>query len=121
MSQRKIVSDTKRGRVSTKYRRRFRLHYRYDDFQQKCFNKYRIDNDLDVGTKTTKLLDGILSEWFEMKTIEEFGREDPDLLIQIRKQKERTLLIDALYDNCSFREIEALRRACEDVLSLKYK
>ncbi len=120
MSQRKIVSDTKRGRISTKYRKNNSVFFRYGDFIKQCLEKYRIDHDLDP-TKTPKLIEGIIREWFELRTIQEFCDEDPDLAIQIRKQKEKQLLIDILYDNCDMREIEALRRACEDILSLKYK
>lgn len=120
MSQRESIENTRGAkRISTKWRKNFRIHYRYDEFIQKCLNKCRIDKDFDVGTKSTKLLDTIVREWFEMKTIEEFCKEDPDLRIQIRKQKEKELWMDFLFDTCDMREIDALRHACEDLLSLK--
>ena len=113
MSQDENLSNTKR-RISTKYPKTHKMYIiRYSDFIQQCLTKYRIDNDLDVGTKTPKLLDGIVIEWFEMETLEEFGREDPDLVIKLRKEKDKTKWIDIIYDmDCDIGEIRALRGAC---------
>ena len=112
MSRDELLVNKKR-RISTKYPKTKDVHYRYGDFQEKAFNKYRIDNDLDA-TKTTKLIDGIISEWFEMKTIQEFQREDPDLAIQMRKHEDRTQWIDIIYDmDCDIGEMRALRGALD--------
>ena len=112
MSRDENLSNTKR-RISTKYPKTKDVHYRYGDFQEKCLNKYRIDNDLDVGTKTSTLLDGILSKWFEMETIKEFQREDPDLMIKMKREEDKQQWIDFLYDCCDEGEIRVLRSACD--------
>ena len=119
MSRDELVINKKR-RVSTKYPKTKDVHYRYGDFQEKCLNKYRIDNDLDVGTKTSKLLDGILSKWFEMETLEEFGRDDPDLAIKMRKEKNKTKWIDIVYDiDCDLGEMRALRGALDFMIEYR--
>lgn len=120
MSRREIISATKRGRVSTKYRKNHKMFFRYSDFIQQCLTKYRIDNDLDVGTKNSKLLEGIVRAWFEMETIKEFQREDPDLAIQMRKHEDRTQWIDIIYDmECDIGEVRALRGACDFIIDYR--
>jgi hypothetical protein len=118
MSQEENLSNTKR-RISTKYRKNYRLEFRYDDFIQQCLMKYRMENGLDF-TKNPKLLDGIVREWHEMKTIKEFQRDDPDLAIQMRKHEDRTQWINIIYDmKCDLGEMRALRGACDFIIEYR--
>jgi hypothetical protein len=108
--------NKKRCRISTKYPKNHSMFFRYDEFIQQCLNKYRIDRHLDIGTKNSKLLDGIVREWFENETIKEFQREDPDLMIKMKNQENKQVWIDYIYEHCHEGEIRALRSACDSIL-----
>jgi hypothetical protein len=117
MGRGETTQNTKRRRISTKYRKKYRLEFRYDDFIKQCFTKYMIEHGLDVETtKTTKVLDAIVREWFENETIKEFQREDPDLMIKMKNQENKQLWIDYIYEHCNKGEIYALRSACDSIL-----
>ena len=120
MSQGKVISTTKRAqRISTKYPKNNVMFFRYSDFVQQCLLKYRMENGLDFATNP-QLLEGIIKEWFEMKTIQEFQKDDPDLMIKMKKQEDKTYWIDYIYDNeCNIGEIRALRGACNFIIDYR--
>ena len=74
-----------------------------------------MENGLDFASNP-QLLEGIVKEWFEMKTIQEFGREDPDLMIKMKREEDKQLWIDFIYDHCNTKEIHALMCACGSIL-----
>ena len=116
MSREENLSNTKR-RISTKYPKQEKVYYRYGNRQEQALQRYKLKHGLLMDdTKITKLLDGILDEWFEKETIEEFCQEDPDLRIQMRKEKNKQLWIDFIYDCCDRTEIRALFSACGSIL-----
>jgi len=115
-----LINKKRQQRISTKYPKTHKMFFRYSDFIQQCLIKYGIDRGLDAGTKAPKLLEGIVREWFEMKTIEEFQREDPDLEIQMRKEKDKTQWIDFIYDvDCDIGEMRALRGALDFIIEYR--
>ena len=119
MSQEENLSIKKR-RISTKNPKTRDVHYRYSDFIHRCLTEFRIEWSLEPDTTTSRLITGIIMDWFRMKNIELF-REKPDLMVNLENEKDKTKWIDIIYDHDNADELDTLRQACDDILELGFK